>query len=92
MSQGSSQVFGLSTWTVGFPLVALEKNRWRRIFLCFLCQSLVDRASPFSVFGTLGWEAWLGTLREIGGVGEGSKCCNSHLLKNAHLPSPLVKP
>lgn len=62
MTQGSSQVFGLSTWTMEFPLVEPEKNRWRRIFSCFLFQSLVDRASPFSVFGTLAWEAWLGSL------------------------------
>ena len=29
------------------------------LFVFFLCQSLVDRASPFSVFGTSGWKLGL---------------------------------
>lgn len=74
MSQGSSQVFGLSTWMMEFPFVELEKTMdGGGSFCVFLCQSLVDRASPFSVFGTSGWEVGLALWEKSGGVEEDSK-------------------
>lgn len=42
--------------------------------------------------GSLAGKPGLALWEKSGGVADGNKCHNSHVLKNAHLPSPPAKP
>lgn len=57
---------GLSTWTVEFPCVELEKTVCGGSFCVFLCQSLGGLGPALFVFLSCHWEAWIGTLGERG--------------------------
>ena len=70
MGQGSSQVFGLSTWMMEFPFVELEKTTdGGGSFCVFLVPVAGGQGQPFFGFWHIRLEAWLGTLGEIRGCG-----------------------